>query len=331
MAGSGADHNVPAVAVSSLGKRFGTVEALRDVSFEVARGTVLGLLGPNGAGKTTTVRILTTLVRPDRGQATIEGFDVVRQAGEVRELIGLAGQSTAIQDELTGRENLEIIGRLAHLGRRRARARAEELLERFGLAEAADRRARTYSGGMQRRLDLAASLVGSPAVLFLDEPTTGLDPKSRLDLWGVIRELVAGGTTLVLTTQYLEEADALADEVVVVDHGTVIAAGTPEALKDRVGGAVLEFAVVPAARLTEAAELLIGVGDGPPVLDEQEARLSLPLGRAGTAAVVAALRRLDEAGLTIDGLALRRPSLDDVFLTLTGHRAEQPVGSEPRR
>jgi ABC-2 type transport system ATP-binding protein len=325
MAGTGAGGTGPAVAVEGLGKRFGQVEALRDVSFEVARGTVLGLLGPNGAGKTTTVRILTTLVRPDRGRATIEGLDVVREAAAVRELIGLAGQSTAIQDELTGRENLEIVGRLAHLGRRRARARAEELLVRFGLADAADRRAKTYSGGMQRRLDLAASLVSEPAVLFLDEPTTGLDPRSRLDLWGVIRELVAGGTSLVLTTQYLEEADALADQVVVVDHGTVIAAGTPEALKDRVGGAVLEFTVVPAERLAEAAAVLAGVGDGPAVLDEGEGRLALPVGQGGTPAVVAALRRLDDAGLTIEGLALRRPSLDDVFLTLTGHRAAEPT------
>ena len=233
----------PAILVEGLTKSFGDVHALRGIDLSVPRGTVLGVLGPNGAGKTTAVRILTTLLLPDGGRALVEGYDVVRQAAAVRRSIGLAGQSAAIQEELTGRENLEIIGRLYHLSWPRARSRATELLEQFGLSDAADRAAKTYSGGMQRRLDLAASLVGQPKVLFLDEPTTGLDPRSRLGMWDIIRSLVADGTTLLLTTQYLDEADELADEIVVIDHGLVIAAGTSQELKSRVGGDVIEFAV----------------------------------------------------------------------------------------
>ncbi len=241
----------PAILVEGLTKSFGDVHALRGIDLAVPRGTVLGVLGPNGAGKTTAVRILTTLLQPDGGRALVEGYDVVTQAAAVRRSIGLAGQSAAIQEELTGRENLEIIGRLYHLKWPQARSRAIELLEQFNLSDAADRAAKTYSGGMQRRLDLAASLVGRPHVLFLDEPTTGLDPRSRLGMWEIIRSLVAGGTTLLLTTQYLDEADELADEIVVIDHGKVIAAGTSEDLKGKVGGDVVEFTVPDRRRVPE--------------------------------------------------------------------------------
>ncbi len=318
--------------VDGVHKRFGDVHALRGIDLVVERGTVLGLLGPNGAGKTTVVKVLTTLLPPDAGRALVEGRDVVRSPEAVREVVGLAGQSAAIQDELTGRENLEILGRLYHLGRRQARRRAQELLERFDLGDAADRPAKTYSGGMQRRLDLAASLVAEPPVLFLDEPTTGLDPRSRIGMWAVIRELVAGGTTLLLTTQYLDEADELADEIVVVDHGLVIAAGTAEALKTRVGGDVLELTVKDAGRLAEAASALAGIGDGAPGVDEDTGRIHVPVGGRGSQAVVGAVRALDAAGIETDGLGVRRPSLDDVFLALTGHAAEaEPDGGRGRR
>src|SRR6516225_9188054 len=255
----------PAILVEGLTKSFGEVHALRGIDLSVPRGTVLGVLGPNGAGKTTAVRILTTLLLPDGGRALVEGYDVVRQAAAVRRMIGLSGQSAAIQEELTGRENLEIIGRLYHLSKSRAKTRAAELLERFDLVDAAGRTAKTYSGGMQRRLDLAASLVGDPKVLFLDEPTTGLDPRSRLGMWDIIRSLVAGGTTLLLTTQYLDEADELADEIVVIDHGLVIAAGTSEELKGRVGGDVIEFTVPDRNRLADAAGTSFAPG-GPGLL-----------------------------------------------------------------
>jgi ABC-2 type transport system ATP-binding protein len=313
----------PAILVEGLTKSFGEVRALRGIDLSVPRGTVLGVLGPNGAGKTTAVRILTTLLRPDGGRALVEGYDVVRQASAVRRTIGLSGQSAAIQEELTGRENLEIVGRLYHLSWRDARPRAAELLEQFGLSDAANRPAKTYSGGMQRRLDLAASLVGRPKVLFLDEPTTGLDPRSRLGMWDIIRSLVAGGTTLLLTTQYLDEADELADEIVVIDHGQVIAAGTSEELKGRVGGDVLEFTVPDRNRVTDAAEAIARVGEGEPHADKETGVINVGVGGRGSEALVEAVRSLDAAGVQTQGLALRRPSLDDVFLALTGHAAEE--------
>jgi ABC-2 type transport system ATP-binding protein len=313
----------PAILVEGLTKSFGDVHALRGIDLAVPRGTVLGVLGPNGAGKTTAVRILTTLLLPDKGRALVEGRDVVRQAAAVRRSIGLSGQSAAIQEELTGRENLEIIGRLYHLGKTESRRRAAELLEQFDLVDAADRHAKNYSGGMQRRLDLAASLVGRPQVLFLDEPTTGLDPRSRLGMWDIIRSLREGGTTLLLTTQYLDEADELADEIVVIDHGLVIAAGTAEDLKSRVGGDVLEFTVPDRNRISEAVAAIVPVGEGEPHADKETGVINIGVGGRGSDALVDAVRSLDSAGVATKDLALRRPSLDDVFLALTGHAAEE--------
>ena len=313
-----------AIFVEDLTKSFGDVHALRGVDLAVPRVTVLGLLGPNGAGKTTAVRILTTLLHPDGGRALVNGYDVVHQAAAVRRSIGLAGQSAAIQEELTGRENLELIGRLYHLSRVDARRRAVELLDRFDLTAAADRPAKGFSGGMQRRLDLAASLVGDPTVLFLDEPTSGLDPRSRLGMWEVIRSLVARGTTLLLTTQYLDEADELADEIVVIDEGQVIAAGTAEQLKGRVGGDVLEF-TVDSEFVATALRAIAGIGEAEPHADPETGRISLGVGGRGSQALIDAVRALDAASLTTHGLGLRRPSLDDVFLALTGHAAEEPV------
>ena len=292
---------------------------------------MLGVLGPNGAGKTTAVRILTTLLQPDGGRAVVEGHDVVREAAAVRRSIGLSGQSAAIQEEVTGRENLEMIGRLYHLRKPDTKIRAVELLDEFDLADAADRAAKTYSGGMQRRLDLAASLVGRPQVLFLDEPTTGLDPRSRLGMWDIIRSLVATGTTLLLTTQYLDEADELADEIVVIDHGQVIAAGTSEELKSRVGGDVLEFSVPDRSRIPDAVTATTKVGEGEPHLDEDTGIVSIGVGGRGSDALIEAVRSLDAAGVVTQGLALRRPSLDDVFLALTGHAAEEEESGKPKR
>ncbi len=313
----------PAILVEGLTKSFGEVRALRGIDLAVSRGTVLGVLGPNGAGKTTAVRILTTLLLPDGGRAVVEGRDVVREAAAVRRSIGLSGQSAAIQEELTGRENLEIIGRLYHLSWRSARSRATELLAQFDLLEAADRPAKNFSGGMQRRLDLAASLVGHPQVLFLDEPTTGLDPRSRLGMWDIIRSLVAGGTTLLLTTQYLDEADELADEIVVIDRGLVIASGTAEELKGRVGGDVVEFTVPDRRRVSDAVAAIAKVGQDEPKFDGHTGVVSIGVGGGGSEALIQVVRGLDGAGVETRGLALRRPSLDDVFLALTGHAAEE--------
>ncbi|MGH3394834.1 MAG: ATP-binding cassette domain-containing protein [Streptosporangiaceae bacterium] len=310
----------PAILVEGLTKSFGEVRALRGIDLSVPRGTVLGVLGPNGAGKTTAVRILVTLLQPDGGRALVEGRDVVREPAAVRRSIGLAGQSAAIQEELTGRENLEIIGRLYHLSWPHARSRAIELLEQFGLSDAADRASKTYSGGMQRRLDLAASLVGRPKVLFLDEPTSGLDPRSRLGMWDIIRSLVADGTTLLLTTQYLDEADELADQIVVIDHGLVVADGTPAELKARTGGQTL---VVRAADRAHAEPVAAVVAEITGVRPDVHGDTGLVLAAAGDPAMLSALvRRLDEAGIVAAELGLRLPSLDEVFLTLTGHPAQ---------
>src|SRR6266516_4217950 len=321
----------PAILVEGLTKSFGDVHALRGIDLSVPRGTVLGVLGPNGAGKTTAVRILTTLLLPDKGRALVEGYDVVRDAAAVRRAIGLAGQSAAIQEELTGQENLEIIGRLYHLRWPQARSRAAELLAQFDLLDAADRPAKGFSGGMQRRLDLAASLVGRPKVLFLDEPTTGLDPRSRLGMWDIIRSLVADGTTLLLTTQYLDEADELANEIVVIDHGLVIAAGTSEELKGRVGGDVVEFTVPNRGRIEDAAAAISTIGESEPLADPGNGVVSLRVGSRGSDALVEVVRSLDAAGVETRGLALRRPSLDDVFLALTGHAAEEEEPGGRRR
>jgi ABC-2 type transport system ATP-binding protein len=311
-----------AIVVEDLYKSFGKVHALAGIDLAVPKGSVLGVLGPNGAGKTTAVKILTTLLAPDKGRAIVDGLDVVVDAEQVRSSIGLAGQSAAIVEELSGRENLEFVGRLYHLSAAASRARATQLLEDFGLTEAADRRAKTYSGGMTRRLDLAASLVASPTILFLDEPTTGLDPRARADMWDVIRKLVAAGTTLLLTTQYLEEADELADNIVVFDRGRVIAEGTSDDLKDTIGGDVVEFTVADRRKAAGAVRAVTGCGEGTPVADPDSGKVTVRAGRNGSAVLLEVVRQLDAKKVVVEGLGVRRPSLDDVFLALTGHRAE---------
>ncbi len=312
------------IEVEGVSKAFGSVQALVDVSLRVPAGRVVGLLGPNGAGKTTLVRILTTLLQPDAGHARVAGLDVVRDAVALRSAIGLAGQYAAVDEMLTGRENLELVGQLYHLRRAELRQRAERVLEQFELAGAADRPVRTYSGGMRRRLDLAASLVGRPPVLILDEPTTGLDPRSRVDLWQHIEDLVAGGTTILLTTQYLEEADRLAHWIVVIDTGRVIAQGTPGQLKDQIGGAVIDLQVTDPAQLEVATAVLAGLGDGQPQTDPVQRRATVPA-KGGAETLVAVARGLDDAGIELDDLGLRRPSLNDVFMALTGQRPDGPA------
>jgi ABC transporter DrrB family efflux protein len=315
---NGLASSVPAVRVEGVVKRFGETVALDGAGLEVPAGMVFGLLGPNGAGKTTLVRILATLLAPDAGRAEVLGHDVVREAGAVRELIGLTGQFAAVDELLTGRENLEMFGRLFNLSREDAGRRAGELLERFDLAQAADRPARTYSGGMRRRLDIASSLVTRPRVLFLDEPTTGLDPRSRNEIWTIVRELRRGGTTLLLTTQYLEEADQLADRIAVIDHGKVIAEGTGNELKDRVGGQILEVELSSVGQRDRAQAVLAGVGCGDPQPDERPDRLTLPAPRNGLQLVEEAAAGLRRAQIGVTDIGLRRPTLDDVFLQLTG-------------
>ena len=318
----------PAIHVEGVVKRFGATEALAGVDLDVEEGTVFGLLGPNGAGKTTLVRVLATLLTPDAGRAEIFGRDVAHDGAGVREIVALTGQFAAIDEMLTGRENLQMFGRLFDLSVADARRRANELLERFDLADAADRAARTYSGGMRRRLDLASSLLTRPRVLFLDEPTTGLDPRSRNEIWAVVRELVRQGTTVLLTTQYLEEADQLAEQIAVIDHGRVIAQGTGSELKDRVGGQILEVELASSAERERARVALAGIGCDEPEPGERLAQLTLPAPRDGLEMIEDAASALRKAGIAVSDLGLRRPTLDDVFLQLTG---APPTRTERRR
>jgi ABC-2 type transport system ATP-binding protein len=316
------------ILADQIEKSFGATRALRGVSIEVPEGAILGVLGPNGAGKTTLVRILSTLTKPDAGRAEVAGFDVLAQPAEVRGRIGLTGQYAALDELLTGRENLEMIGRLYRLSKADAKRRTGELLERFRLTDAAGRIVKTYSGGMRRRLDLAASLIAAPPVLFLDEPTTGLDPRSRLEMWALIEELVAGGTTLLLTTQYLEEADRLADNIAVIDHGLVIARGTAAELKRQVGGERIELTLPAGSDLAVAAGVLSKLGAQEPQIDTERWQVTAPIDATpGLTTTIAA--ELQAIGLQLDAAALLRPTLDDVFLTLTGHAATDEADSTP--
>ena len=312
-----------AIEVEHVSKRFGATLALDDVSLEVESGRVLALLGPNGAGKTTLVRVLTTLLQPDSGRATVAGFDVSKDAKAIRTMIGLAGQYATVDELLTGRENLELVGLLYHLEKGEYQHRAQEALERMTLLDAGDKPVKTYSGGMRRRLDLAASLIGRPPILFLDEPTTGLDPRTRNDLWALIEQLVAEGATVLLTTQYMEEAEHLANLIVVMDGGRVVAQGTADELKDHLGGNVLEIRVADRHDLDKAAALISGLVSGSPRLDLDLKQIDVSI-KGGAKVLIAAGRALDDAGIDVEDLGIRRPSLDDVFLSLTGHTAAPP-------
>ena len=312
------------IRAEGLVKHYGEVKALDGLNLSVPEGSVLGLLGPNGAGKTTAVRILTTLLIPDSGTAEVAGIDVVASPDEVRSRIGLSGQYAAVDEHLTGFENLDMIGRLYRMGRDKSRQRSRELLEIFDLAEAGDRPVKTYSGGMRRRLDLAGALVAKPTVLFLDEPTTGLDPRSRADMWEVIRDLVSNGTTLLLTTQYLEEADRLADDIVVIDHGQAIARGTADQLKNQIGGERVELVIESREHIAIARQTLTAFAVGEIVIDEHNRTLTAPV-TGGSRVLMEVLRGLDTSSVGVLDVGLRRPTLDDVFLTLTGHTAEARV------
>ncbi|MCK4268127.1 MAG: ATP-binding cassette domain-containing protein [Actinomycetia bacterium] len=307
----------PAIQVERVSKSFGSVKALDHVDLQVEAGTILALLGPNGAGKTTLIRVLTTLLRPDTGNARVGSFDVLRQPQQVRLIMGLAGQSAAIDENLTGKENIEMVGKLYHLDSASIEKQATKLLNSFGLDDAANRIAKTYSGGMRRRLDLAASLVGRPKILFLDEPTTGLDPQSRLELWGMIEDLVSEGVTVLLTTQYLEEADYLADKIAVIDHGQIIALGSPEELKSKVGSDVVEMRLSDRSRVQKAAEILSKYGSGKPTVEDESGTIILPVDQ-GPSVLADVVRELDASQFAIADLNFRRPSLDEAFLALTG-------------